>query len=243
MSIETIKYLNKLLSGISQIPYENITKILRLELDKGKRPRNFSTLLDEYKKDFRGGTCFSLSNAIIEILKKNDISAFPIKVNVERETFPHFFVIIDFMNEHYLIDPGFMIYEPIKLTTKKEATFSSKIANYILKFDEKNNEYSLYSIKNRKKKFRYNFQISPIENEIFIKYWIESFEYINKIVASRIIGNKHIFISGNYVQVRTKKTIEKYKSLKTAHEYLINYFNFSKADIENAENVLENYKK
>lgn len=234
------KIIQNILLKILNVPYENITKIFRLPLSTNKRPRDFSLLLKENKELFRGGTCFSISNAIIQLLRNNNISANAIIGKMEREKFPHFFVIIYMNDEKYIVDPGFMIYEPIKLTKKEQIKFSTSIIKYLLKYNDEK-YYELYSIKNGKKKFRYKFSEFYITDEKFKEYWINSFDYINKIVASRILNNKHIFISGEYVQIRQKNTIEKYKNRKIAHKYLIKYFNFTKKEILIAENILKTY--
>lgn len=238
MQKNNIEILNNILLEIKTIPYENITKIFRLVLSSENRPRNFSLLLKENKELFRGGTCFSLSNTIMQLLRNNNISANAIIGEMERETFPHFFVIININDEKYIVDPGFMIYEPVKLTKKEVIKFSTSITKYLLKYNNEKH-YELYSIKNSKKKFRYKFSESCITDEKFKEYWIRSFDYLNKIVASRIINNKHIFISGEYVQIRQKNTIEKYKNRKIAHKYLMKYFNFTRKEILNAENILK----
>jgi arylamine N-acetyltransferase len=240
MKNDSLENLNTILAGIRKIPYENITKIFRLTLSSKKRPRDFSLLLKENRELFRGGTCFSLSNTIIQLLRNNNISANAVIGKMERETFPHFFVIVDINNEKYIVDPGFMIHEPIRLTKNKQMEFSTSITKYLLKY---NNEkyYELYSIKNNKKKFRYKFSLSPITDDEFKKYWIRSFDYINKIVASQIVDGKHIFISSDYVQIRQRNSIEKYKNRKTAHKYLMKYFHFTIKEILNAENILKSY--
>jgi len=240
MTNSNIEILNNILIGIKNIPYENITKIFRLELPPNIRPRNEALLLKEYNESYRGGTCFSLSNTILQILRDNNISANFAMGKMERETFPHFFVIFDFKNEKYFIDSGFMIYNPIKLTLDKRNEFSTSITDYLLEYD-KENEYKLYSLDNNKKKFRYSFSPTPINDEKFNDYWIKSFDYINSITASKIVDNKHIFISGDFVQIKQKNTIEKYKGKNIAYKYLIKYFNFTEKEILKSENFLKLY--
>ena len=240
MTNRNIEKLNKILIGIKNIPYENITKIFRLNLLPQNRPRGHLLLLRKNEESFRGGTCFSLSNAIIQILRNNNISAKAIIGNMERETFPHFFVIVDIDDAKYIIDPGFMIYEPIKITKNKQMEFSTSISNYLLEYKDEE-YYELYSNNDNNKKFRYKFSSLPINDEEFKNYWIKSFDYINKITASRIVDDKHIFISGDFVQIKQKNSVEKYKNKATAYKYLMKYFYFSKNDILKAENFLKYY--
>ncbi|MBW6458532.1 MAG: hypothetical protein K0B52_05140, partial [FCB group bacterium] len=66
-------------SILSKIPYENISKILRLDMDPQARPRDSKTVLSEHQAFHYGGTCFSLVNLVIRSLAIEGIKAYAVK--------------------------------------------------------------------------------------------------------------------------------------------------------------------
>ncbi|MFA6618368.1 MAG: arylamine N-acetyltransferase [Candidatus Neomarinimicrobiota bacterium] len=235
----------QLFSLLKKIPYENVSKILRLFEKPENRPRSSQTVLREYQENRRGGTCFSLVNLVVRSLKIEGIHAFPVKADIHRRTFPHFFVIIDYNNKNYLVDPGYLINEPIELKEINNINKAGSAISFELKkiSEEK---YSLSTISSGIKKERYNFSINEVSKEEFWAYWIKSFDYINEIVASRHIDNKFIYINGHYVQIRSNENLEKYRSAEKSYEYLNTYFHLDHKLIIQAEETLEfhkNYKQ
>lgn len=230
----------QLFSILKKIPYENVSKILRLSKKPEDRPRNSQTVFRDYLEKQHGGTCFSLVNLVIKSLRIEGIRAFPVKADVHRRTFPHFFAIIEYDQKHYLIDPGYLINEPIEL---KELNIISKPGSAI-DFKIKKTDivtYSLNTISSAVEKERYTFSINEVSENEFQKYWIRSFDYINEIVASRYINNKFIYINGDYVQIRTCENLEKYTSAEKSYEYLDKYFNLNNKLISKAKEILKYY--
>jgi arylamine N-acetyltransferase len=231
----------QLFSLLKKIPYENVSKILRLLKEPEDRPRNSQTLLSEHLEKQHGGTCFSLVNLIVKSLKVEGVRAFPVKADIHRRTFPHFFAIIENDNKNYLVDPGYLINDPIEL---KETSISTKPGSPI-DFEiskDTNGKYTLNTVTTGIKKERYSFSISEVSENDFQEYWVKSFDYINDIVASRNIDNKFIYINGNYVQIRSKGNVEKYNSAEKSNEYLNKYFNFDIELIERAKEILAYHK-
>ncbi|MCF7832836.1 MAG: arylamine N-acetyltransferase [Candidatus Marinimicrobia bacterium] len=231
-----------LFSLLENIPYENISKILRLEMDPEKRPRDSQTLLADHRDFHFGGTCFSLVNLVVQSLSVEGLRAYPVKADIHRRTFPHFFAIVEENDKKYLIDPGYLINTPIEIKEDGLTIQKNGAIDFVVKHIDKG-QHQLQTITKGQHKTRYTFHIEPLSDNEFQESWIESFNYMNAIVASRFVDEKFIYINGNYVQIRSKGNIEKYDQEEKALEYLNTYFELDENIVHTANELLKKYLK
>lgn len=234
-------YKNQFFNLLSEIPYENVTKILRLPLSASERPRNARTVLEGFREKGRGGTCFSLVNLSREILVMQNIRIFPAMADIQRDSFPHFFCLLENNNEYYLLDPGYLITTPVRIDPEKTVYFDNSVMTF--KLSPKNGVYTLYSTKGSQNKERYRFKIKAVESAHFSERWSQSYTYMNAVTASRIIDKRFVYICGNYVQIREAGNIQKYRNMEKAYTYLEEYFGFSRDQIIEAEHLLKKYNR
>lgn len=225
---------------LQKIPYENVSKILRLKMPPEERPRDSKTLLSDFRNLHFGGTCFSLVNLLIRSLDIEGIRAYPVKAEIHRRSFPHFFAIVEYRNKHYLVDPGYLINQPVEIIPGGSSLLHSGAIDFTIK-DLKDGLYQLQTQTNGTQTTRYTFRIAPLDQVNFMHYWIRSFDYINAIVASRFVDDKFIYINGDYVQIRRKGNVEKYQQHDKAQEYLKIYFDLDETMILTAEALLKEY--
>ena len=230
----------QLFSILKNIPYENISKILRLEMDPKKRPRDSQTLLSDHREFHFGGTCFSLVNLVVRSLSVEGLTAYPVQADIHRRTFPHFFAIAEENDKKYLIDPGYLINTPIEIKENAITIQKNGAIDFVLQYIDKG-QYQLQTITNGQHKTRYTFHIEPLSESEFQTNWIESFNYMNAIVASRFVDDKFIYINGNYVQIRSKGNIEKYDQEEKALEYLNTYFELDENIVNTANELLKEH--
>lgn len=225
---------------LQQIPYENVSKILRLKMPPEERPRDSKTLLSDFRNLHFGGTCFSLVNLLIRSLEIEGIRAYPVKAEIHRRSFPHFFAIVEYRDKHYLVDPGYLINQPVEIIPAGKNLLRSGAIDFTVKALE-DERYQLQTQSNGTLTTRYTFRIEPLDHADFMHYWIRSFDYINAIVASRFIDDKFIYINDDYVQIRSKGNVEKYQQREKAYEYLNLYFDLDETMIRAAEALLKKY--
>ncbi len=230
----------QLFSILKNIPYENVSKILRLEMKPEKRPRNSQTLLSDHRDFHFGGTCFSLVNLVIRSLSVEGITAYPVQADIHRRTFPHFFAIIEENEKKYLIDPGYLINTPLEIIEDGASLQKNGVIDFVIQHISKG-RFQLQTITNGQYKTRYTFHIEPLSENEFHHNWIQSFDYMNAIVASRFVDDKFIYINGDYVQIRSKGNIEKYDQKEKALEYLKTYFELDENIIHTASELLKKH--
>jgi len=239
-----MKDINELqfFSILNNIPYENISKILRLEMIPKYRPRDSKTILSDHRDLNFGGTCFSLVNLAVKSLRVEGFKAYPVKADIHRRTFPHYFAVAEQENKKYLIDPGYLINSPLEIIEQGMAVQRNAVLDFVVKPVNKG-QFQLQTITNGQQKTRYTFHIQKLGDEEFMNAWRDSFDYINAIVASRFIEDKFVYINNNYVQIRSRGNIEKYDSEEKAVEYLKTYFGLDENLIFTAKDLLNKYRK
>lgn len=219
------------------IPYENISKIFQLPLGKHEQPRQLEQLYKEYKSRGWGGTCFSLANAAIQLLRKNKISAWPIQGEMQRRTFPHFALAGEYKGRIFFSDPGYLIYDAVILDDKTGAVYSNGVMDYEIRVRE-DGRFSLVSIEQNGVKERYSFSVNAVDDDWFADSWKQSFSNIKNIVVSRIVGDQFIYVNGDYVQIRTKNNQQKMESPVLARQHLLKYFPFTADELDRAAQIL-----
>lgn len=229
--------VNTLLQDFSDIPYENLSKILRLPLERHKRPRTPETLIREFLDKGHGGTCFSLNYAVIKVLRIHGYPAWPVYVHSGRNSFPHYAVLFSLRGHQYLVDPGYLLYSPLCLKDKGGDFGTNGVLDYEL--SKQDGMYTLYSLDSRDRNVRYSFKPNPIGNRIFVHDWIQSFDYISSLVASRIVKKSILYINGDYVRFTDAHTVQKSYDKEKADTYLSTYFGFTQEEIDKARGILK----
>ncbi len=228
-------------SILKNIPYENVSKILRLDMAPEERPRDSRTVLSDHREKHFGGTCFSLVNLLVKSLTVEGVHAYPVRADIHRRNFPHFFAIAEHEGKHYLIDPGYLINAPMEISRDAVTRRKNGAVDFIVRH-ESEGRFKLQTVTNGQYKTRYSFHIMPLEEAAFRQYWIRSFDYMNAIVASRFVEDTFIYINGSYVQIRSRGNVEKYDQADKALYYLKSYFDLDEEQIARANALLDKHR-
>jgi len=102
-------------SAFSGLPYENLTKLLR-KRSHGSGPgrlRLAETVVEEHIGFGAGGTCFSLTNALVDILGAFGFHARPVMGDMKHGRDTHCAVLAETPFGAFLIDPGYLACVPV----------------------------------------------------------------------------------------------------------------------------------
>ncbi len=170
-----LSLLKAIASAYKNLPYENVTKILKESGANGsmQRLRYTEELLEDHLLRRTGGTCFSLCNALQQILHHCAFEAFIGMADMHYGTNIHCAVVATTQGDKYLLDPGYLLHEPIPLP-KVEVVRNTPMNQVILR-NEGNDIYSLYTIESRQEKWRYRLRAQPVSTEEFDRHWDHSF--------------------------------------------------------------------
>ncbi len=235
--------LTKILYSFSKIPYENISKILKLNEGKGEldRLRLPEELYINYLENNLGGTCYSLTYFLWSILYHTGFESFPLIMDMKWAEAAHCGLAINIENKYYLTDPGYLISNPIPIVQEKTVHFIDY--NYTgveLQYNFESNQYFLYTFNKKERKFRYSFIFNPVSLEDFIFYWKNSFyqKSMRHICLTKVdLKNKgRIYIRNDFVRFYSE---DKKENIKTNLENAaMKFFNINPEIIKYAKEIL-----
>ena len=226
----------------SRLPYENISKILKnAEATQNQRFRLPDELIHDHFAWHAGGTCFSLTYFLCGIYGLLGYKVQPLICHLNWAENTHSAVVIQFAGTRYLVDPGYMIFNPIPLRKMNAESLISAETGISLRFDPERDEYALYTFRKGQFVRRYRFIDQDLSWEQFGRYWETSFEMpgMNALTLTRIQGNEMLFIQGDYVKITSPGSIEKVREQNLAEKMIRDRFRIPLEKLEQARHILK----
>ena len=242
---QSLEHIAEVSRYFSRLPYENISKILKRGQELGiQRLRLPDEVTHDHFEWHAGGTCFSLTYFLCGIYTILGYDANPLICHLNWGENTHSAVTIQFAGNRYLVDPGYMIFKPLRLQKSDVQAYISAETGLSLRFDPVLDEYALYTY--RKKQFvrRYRFTDKEITWTQFEKYWKASFDLpgMNDLTLTRVEGNEMIFVQGDFVKVTSPEKIEKIRKVDLAEKMIKDRFNIPLEKLEEARYFLKRSK-
>ena len=241
------KFLIKILESFANLPYENISKIIKWN---EKFEENHLRLPDEVISehvDFHfGGTCFSLTFYLQTILSQNGFSCYPVTADMRAGKNIHCALIVILNNQKYLVDPGYLLNRPMLIDHSKLRLYRSEQSGVELQFDSQDNTFSLFTFNHEGKKWRYSFADVPVSPEKFLKYWKESFHRnsMHGICLTKVKKDGLIYIHKNFMRETDLSGKKNYNIRTNYHETIQTIFGIKQELVEKALASLdENMKR
>jgi arylamine N-acetyltransferase len=173
-STTDLRFLTELAKAYSKLPYENVTKILKDTRSSSaqEKLRRTDELLEDHLRWNTGGTCFSLCNALQDILRHCGFDCFIAMADMHYGKNIHCAVIVR-LERNYLLDPGYLLHEPVPLP-QMQIEYET-VMNRVFIENEGNDIYSLSTKENGIQKWRYRLRARPVLQTEFEQHWIHSF--------------------------------------------------------------------
>lgn len=196
--------LRQVVSGYSEIPYENITKIIRKfsEGDFSQRMRSPVEVVEGFVNDRTGGTCFSLTFCLGSILSRAGFTCYPVMADMKKANI-HCALIVHIGDRRYVVDPGYLLGEPVELTGET-ASVATSFGSVELRPRGKTS-YDLYTLAGDERKWRYRLKLLPVPKDMFMKYWERSFSLpmMNSLQLTKLSKKGHLYIRDHHLRFRT----------------------------------------
>ncbi len=216
--------LQQVLAAFMQIPYENLSKILRFnrfhfDIASLRMP-------DEVWQDFRrhrlGGTCFSLTFFLHAILDYLQFRCYPVMARMKAGPNRHCALVVEYEGEHYLADPGYALDIPMPFLQRPVRRFRSAHAGVEIRPAEMPGHYHLYTFDRNHVQWRYEFRDFPTSMEEFLRNWLESFTWngMHGLCLTRIQKDALIFVH-NYFLRETRVDGKRNVNLKANREAML----------------------
>jgi arylamine N-acetyltransferase len=195
--------LAAVVSSFAEIPYENITKIIRKfnEPDHSLRLRGPGEVMKGFVENHTGGTCFSLTWCLGSILSDAGYRCYPAMADMKRRNI-HCALIVRVGQKKYLVDPGYLLGDPVLLEGKPVV-----IATSFGKVEIRPRgaaSYDLFTIAGGEKNWRYRLRTTPVSKATFFRHWQNSFSLpmMNSLQLTKLTPGGHLYIRDHHLRLR-----------------------------------------
>jgi arylamine N-acetyltransferase len=199
----------------STIPYENLTKIIKSDVLVNARSalRYPDELLGDWLRWGTGGTCFSLTSAMVAVYNCMGIEAHPLLADRHYGVNTHCALAVVLTDGAYLLDPGFLLYHPVLLPTTVPVSVNTGYNIIELIPKENGSRIEMYTIVKGSRKMRLVYKSAFIDAVQFEKAWESSFawEMMNYPVLTRVSASQHIYLQGDALSVRNAEKTNRQK--------------------------------
>ncbi|HMO34609.1 MAG TPA: arylamine N-acetyltransferase [Gemmatales bacterium] len=168
--------LHHVTRAFSKIPYENLTKILHASQNSNKerRRRLPSEVLADYYRFGTGGTCFSLTWTLLHLIREIGFNAEPILADRHYGPDTHCALLVWIDDKPHLLDPGYLLIEPVALT---QTWIATSIQQIHLKADDICGKIQLFTKYAGQLKYRLTYKTNPVDASQFLQAWDHSFNF------------------------------------------------------------------
>lgn len=235
----------------ASVTYENLTKIVRYEqAGSADLARNlddcFENDLDSW---MGGGTCFSMTWFVYRELAALGLSPRLLMGHKRRERNVHCALLVRFEGGEFLFDPGYLIFDPLRLPEVLPLSLAPAEAFFPLvpnavKLVRRRETLEFWTGYAGQMKLRFEFDLAGVSEAEFRAHWSESFSremmtypVLNKLDRER--GIQYYFQKGN-LMVRSEKgstmrKIDRAEQPKLLHEI----FGLDEVLVERALGIVE----
>lgn len=167
--------LGELGGAFSMLPYENLTKVIRkAEGPASARRRSPLDVARDHLEHGTGGTCFALTRLFQETLERVGYGTRVVLCDTTHRVENHCALVVDVQGRPYLMDPAYLLHEPIALEHGAE----QGAARLELTSE---GEVELHTYGKR----RYRVRLTDVDDARYERIWEASFDWT-------MMGNIHI---------------------------------------------------
>jgi arylamine N-acetyltransferase len=213
LSKPDLTQLKSIGAAFSHLPYENVTKLLKEARSSNihQKLRKTDEVLSDHLRWNTGGTCFSLCNALLSILKNSGFDAFVAMADMHYGINIHCVVVITLPEGRFVLDPGYLLHDPIRLPDSNFEQVTKTAMNTVVLQNEGNENFSLFTIESAQRKWRYRLKAYPVTAEEFEAYWIHSFSLnsMEHLMMTRLDNRGRLYFRKNHLEHvnESKRTI------------------------------------
>lgn len=238
-----LRTLQKILEKFAALPYENISKIIKLSRswDSDQRLRLPEEVMEDHANFRLGGTCFSLSFFLETILLHQGFQCYPVMADMKAGRNIHCAIIVMLDHQKFLLDPGYLLHTPMAINPQQPRIYRTPTTGVELQFNHVLGCYQLFTFTKEKMTWRYNFVDRPCPPEKFLAHWQASFTKpsMHGICLTKIRNDGYIFIHKNFMRETTFTSKKNLNIRQNYHQTIQEIFGIDKQLVEQAQAALE----
>ena len=239
-----IDYLRGILQHFAKIPYENISKIIKLsrnwdsQVSKIRLPEE---VIEAHISSQLVVTCFSLTFFLQSILAQNGFTCYPVMADMKAGKNIHCCLIVVLDSVKYLIDPGYLLTQPMEINPQKPKLFRNEFSGIELRFHPSSETYNLFTFNKKECKWRYRFRDRAVPSEEFLQHWLASFGWnsMHGICLTKVMKNGMLYIHKNFMRETTFSDKRNFNIKRNYHAAIHENFGIDKQIVEQAQAALQ----
>jgi len=238
-----LQRLQKILEKFATIPYENISKIIKLSQswENESKLRLPGEVMNDHANFHLGGTCFSLTFFLETILLHQGFKCYPVMADMKAGRNIHCAIIVFYDNKKLLVDPGYLLNTPMEMNPEKPRIYRTPTTGIELQFNHELGCFQLFTFNKDQITWRYNFLDCPCPPDEFLAHWQASFTKpsMHGICLTKIQKDGYIFIHKNFMRETTFTSKKNYNIRENYHQMIHDVFGINKQLIERAKAALD----
>ena len=240
---DRLRTLGAVARSFSQLPYENLTKIIRNSRNSNapEARRVPAQVLTDHRDLGTGGTCFSLTATLLHLVRSLGLEAQPILADRHYGSDTHSALLVWIRGRPHLLDPGYLVVDPIPLAESRKVEVKTPF-NTLLLSPESPGRMRLYTRQQGGRSHRLTFKTSPADPGRFLKAWDESFswEMMTHPLLTRIRAGRQIYLNGRRLQIRThSEVVRKELDPEELHRQIASTFGIAVPVVRTALAILD----
>ena len=212
---EPLTVIKQCAKAFSGIPYENLTKIIKSDqvLSANSALRLPGEVLADHLKWGTGGTCFSLTAALIAVFNALGFNAQPLLADRRYGPDTHCGLAVIYREQMLLIDPGYLLFIPTPMPSIATSVMDLGHTTVELCPLDRGDLIELSTVVRGNRKTRLTYKRSPVDAATFKRAWTDSFtwEMMTYPVLTRCISGQHLYLQGASATVRTHERTDRSK--------------------------------
>jgi len=239
----SLQHLQSILAAFSHLPYENLSKIIKLNKhgDDPARLRLPEEIIDDHRRWQLGGTCFSLTFFLQSILTTSGYVCYPVMADMRAGRNVHCALIVLLDGAKYLADPGYVLDRPLLIDPLRAKIHHTDFTGIELVYDETLQNFRLFTFSKQETKWRYTFVDRPTPLEEFLEHWQTSFDRngMHGLCLSRVHRDELIYIHNGFMRESSWQGKRNFNIKQNLHTTIEARFGIPAEFVEQAQAALQ----
>lgn len=198
-------------AAFARLPYENLTKILKSErlVDPERALRGPREVIEDHIRLGTGGTCFSLTAALLFVMRALGFDAEPLLADRHYGDDTHCGLVVRVGNKRYLLDPGFLLMRPVPIDGTRRVICTA-FNDIVLEPLADGGRVAVHTCQNNAQVRRFTFKTDPADDAAFVRAWRGSFgwDMMRYPVLACVGGEDQKYLQGHRLQFRSRGALE-----------------------------------
>lgn len=200
--------------AFARIPYENLSKLIRDEEEGGQAARARRSpleVLEGYRRLGTGGTCFSLTETLLRVVRGMGYEADPVLADRRYGESTHCALLVSSPEGPRLVDPGFLLVRPVLLPERGETAVEAPPHRVILRRLEGSDRVELWTEHRGDRRYRLTLRATPADPGEFRRAWDASFDWdmMRYPLLTRVRAGRQSYLQGRRLQHRSPRGVER----------------------------------